>query len=91
MPIGVARLSLGRGGREGWPTPPAPAPTGLTFGEGGIASPRRGVRAPPPLAPGMAGRRRGAGAFIMGTGFGDWESIGACGSCGFDMCCTRLS
>lgn len=49
----------------GWGACP---PTGFAFGEGGIARPSLGVRAPPPdLPPGMAGRRRGTGEFIMGT------------------------
>lgn len=33
---------------------------GFWLGDGGIARPRRGVRAPP-LEPGMGGRRRGTG------------------------------
>lgn len=57
--MGVARCSVGRGGLEGaaigW------LPTGLALGDGGIARPSLGVRAPPFLAPGMAGRRRGTG------------------------------
>lgn len=71
------RVSFGRVGLEEgaaswggccWPAVP---PTAFALGEGGIARPSRGVRAPPPRAPGMAGRRRGAGAFIMGTGLED--------------------
>ena len=55
---------MGRGGREG----AAPGLlTGLALGEGGMARPRRGVRAPPGLGPPKAGRRRGAGEARDGT------------------------
>lgn len=41
--------------------------TGLADGEGGMARPRRGVRAPPlEREPGIGGRRRGAGEDILG-------------------------
>lgn len=72
--MGVARCSVGSGGLAaagcpGW------APTALTFGEGGIARPSLGVRAPP-RAPGMAGRRRGTGDAIWGAGLGvDKEGV----------------
>jgi hypothetical protein len=39
----------------------APFVTGLAFGDGGIERPSRGGPLPPGRAPGMAGRRRGAG------------------------------
>lgn len=41
--------------------------TGFWLGEGGIASPSRGVRAPPlfRIAPGIGGRRRGTGDDIV--------------------------
>ena len=39
---------------------PSPA-IGFWLGDGGIASPRRGVRVPLRFAPGIGGRRRGAG------------------------------
>lgn len=82
--MGVAICRTGSGGLEGiWSFggicsfggPAGGPPTGFTFGEGGIASPRRGVRAPPPRAPGMAGRSNGAGEDIKGTG------LGACDIC----------
>jgi hypothetical protein len=61
-PMGVARLSVGSGGLE-----EPVAPRGLAFGEGGIASPSLGVRAPPGRPP-MAGRREGGaeGSCIAG-------------------------
>lgn len=40
------------------------------MGDGGMARPSLGVRAPPGREPGIAGRRRGAGEDIMGTLFG---------------------
>ena len=75
LPIGVANCSRGgvgreegrggcvKGARSGTELLPA---TGFWLGDGGIASPRRGVLAPPPprLPPGMGGRRRGAGEDI---------------------------
>lgn len=62
LPIGVARCSVGSGGLEETAAGAPPwLPTGLAFGDGGMASPRRGGPRPL-LAPGMAGRRRGTGA-----------------------------
>lgn len=54
--------------RAGRPGGAGTFPTGLTLGDGGIASarPRRGVRGPERL-PGRAGRRSGTGADILGT------------------------
>jgi hypothetical protein len=61
---------MGRGGREDVGCPLAP-PTAFTLGDGGMASPSLGVRVPLlDLAPGMAGRRRGAGEERTGTGLG---------------------
>ena len=49
--------SGGRAGIDGWSV------SGFWLGEGGMASPRRGVRGPPALLfpPGIGGRRSGAG------------------------------
>jgi hypothetical protein len=64
LPIGVARWSMGRGGRLDW----APVPSGFTLGDGGMASPSRGVRAPlEERAPGMAGRSSGTGLDMLDT------------------------
>lgn len=46
-------------------------PRGFPLGEGGIARPSLGVRAPPERAPGIAGRSRGTGEDIMGTELGN--------------------
>ena len=78
LPMGVANCSRGSDGREGiepgicrvsppfcgWPMPL----TGLTFGEGGMASPNLiGVLAPPfARLPGIGGRSSGAGLDILG-------------------------
>lgn len=59
--MGVARCNVGRGGLEGAATGCPWLPRALALGDGGIASPSLGVRPPPLLAPGMAGRRRGTG------------------------------
>lgn len=68
----------------GWGAVP---PTGFAFGEGGMARPSLGVRAPPPgLEPGMAGRRRGTGEFIMGTEPGV-ERAGDGAPCGYRKHC----
>ena len=49
----------------------APFTTGLALGEGGMDRPRRGVRVPLWVrAPGMGGRRTGAGEDIAGGGLG---------------------
>ncbi len=69
LPIGVARCNVGSCGRPG-AAAPAP-PTGFTLGDGGIASPNLGVRAPPGLPPPRAGRSKGAGEDMVGMGFGD--------------------
>ncbi len=45
-------------------------PRGFPLGEGGIARPSLGVRAPLDRAPGIAGRSRGTGEDIMGTELG---------------------
>lgn len=88
LPMGVARCSVGSVGRAG--AAAAAAPTGLTFGEGGMASPSLGARAPPGLAPGIAGRSRGAGAEdedMLGIGLADGlEALGAfiAGDCQHD-------
>lgn len=92
LPFGVLMFSVGRAGREGfvgWLMPPGPAPTGFTLGDGGMARPSLGVRGPLLRPPPMAGRRRGAGVFIMGTGFGD--DIGAIASWGFICLCQDVS
>lgn len=75
LPEGVASCNLGgvgreegrggwvRGARSGMVLLPA---TGFWLGDGGMASPRRGVLAPPParFPPGIGGRSRGAGEDI---------------------------
>lgn len=64
--MGVATFRVGRCGRDG---PGCGAPTGLTFGDGGIARPNLGGR--PPLGrppPPIRAGRRGAGAGIVGMG-----------------------
>ena len=69
LPRGVARRNCGGAGRPdggackgGTPGAVALLPTGRWLGEGGMARPSCGVRAPPRrLAPGTGGRRRGAG------------------------------
>ena len=63
--MGVARCRVGSCGRDG---PGCGAPTGLTVGDGGMARPSLGVRPPLGRVPARAGRSRGAGADIMGTG-----------------------
>lgn len=63
--MGVARCRVGSCGR-----PPA-APTALTLGDGGMANPSLGVRAPLALPPARAGLRRGAGEDIRGIGLAD--------------------
>lgn len=65
--MGVARRSCGGVGRARfWPSL-VPFTTGLACGEGGIERPRRGVRLPLcERAPGMGGRRRGAGDDMAG-------------------------
>lgn len=77
--MGVARCRIGSGGRDDT-APPAPTaampPTGLTLGDGGIARPSRGVRVPLlERAPGMAGRRRGAGDDMMGMEDVGWRGV----------------
>lgn len=64
LPIGVATCTVSCG-RD---APPAGAPTGFTLGEGGIASPSLGVRAPLGLPPARAGRRGPGEADMMGIG-----------------------
>ena len=73
LPMGVATFKVGRCGRDG---PGCGAPTGLTFGDGGMARPNLGVRPPLGRAPARAGRR-GAGVDIMGTGLLVLEGAGA--------------
>ena len=52
--------------------------TAFWFGEGGIARPRRGVRGPLLLLPGIGGRSRGAGEFRgAGEGQGTCEDADA--------------
>jgi hypothetical protein len=86
LPIGVARCRIGRGGRLDW----LPAPSGFTFGEGGMASPSRGVRAPlEERAPGMAGRRRGTGLDMFGTV--PAEAVGSSEACMIQRTSTRQS
>ena len=71
MPRGVARRSCGGVGRAR--VRPSPLPLiGLACGDGGIERPRRGVRAPPwERAPGIGGRRRGAGEDMLECGVDD--------------------
>ena len=66
--MGVARRSWGSGGRASEAASVESFTTGRTLGDGGIESPRRGVRLP--LAdrfPGIGGRNRGAGEDILGA------------------------
>lgn len=63
--MGVARCRVGKGPLDGAACPGC-GPTALTLGEGGIARPNLGVRAPPRPPP-RAGRRKGAGEDIVGT------------------------
>lgn len=72
LPMGVARCRVGRGGLAGgWIVR---LPTGLTFGEGGMARPNLGAARP--RLPGMAGRRSGAGEFMIGTDIGVDAGVG---------------
>ena len=84
LPMGVARCSVGRGGLAGgWIVR---LPTGLAFGEGGMARPNLGAARP--RLPEMAGRMSGAGEFMIGTDMGvgraaeeedeDEEEAGCC-------------
>lgn len=76
LPMGVANDSLGGVGRadlcSGTPDSRGtlefccPSFKGLTLGDGGMASPSLGVRAPPPRFPGMGGRSNGAGEDMFG-------------------------
>src|SRR5689334_999110 len=89
--MGVARCRVGRAGREGAGCWAGWLPTALAFGEGGMERPSLGVRAPPPAflaPPPRAGRRRGAGGFMVGMfppgGVGDdrvgtWEKFKSVG------------
>jgi hypothetical protein len=67
VPMGVTRLSVGGPGLRGCGAfnvgMPSLAPfvTGLALGDGGIERPSRGGPLPPGRAPGIGGRRRGAG------------------------------
>lgn len=91
LPIGVARCRVGRGGLAGgWIVR---LPTGLAFGDGGMARPNLGAARP--RLPGMAGRRRGAGEFIIGTDIGvdagvgtaeEEEETGCCSGAGRLVC-----
>lgn len=69
-PRGVTTLSLGGWGRPcgmgGAMLPFASFATGRWFGEGGIDRPSDGGPLLPGRAPGMGGRRRGAGADMFG-------------------------
>lgn len=81
LPIGVANRNCGgvgrddgrcivaKGGRAGREGGSALLLTGFWLGEGGIASPRRGVLGPPLLrfAPGTGGLRSGAGDGVVDT------------------------
>ena len=68
--MGVARRSWGSGGRASDPASVESFTTGRTLGDGGIESPRRGVRLPPAdRFPGIGGRNRGAGEDILGAGY----------------------
>lgn len=72
LPMGVARCRVGRGGLAGgWIVR---LPTGLAFGDGGMARPNLGAARP--RLPGMAGRRRGAGEFMIGTDIGVDAGVG---------------
>lgn len=77
LPIGVAKRSCGGAGREegrcicasGGRLGTELLVTGFWEGDGGIASPSRGVRGPPllrPRPPGTGGLRRGAGEDVGG-------------------------
>ncbi len=67
--MGVANCNRGNDGLEPGicrDKPPVPW-MGLTFGEGGMARPSRGVLAPPFCRlPGIGGRSNGAGEDILG-------------------------
>ena len=74
LPIGVANCNLGSDGLDPIapgicserPAGAGPPLTGLTLGEGGMASPNLGVLAPLWRPPGIGGRNNGAGEDIAG-------------------------
>lgn len=67
LPIGVARCRVGRAGRDDPAAGPGALPTGFALGDGGMARPSLGVRAPPGRPP-VAGRRDGGADGNCGTG-----------------------
>lgn len=76
-PMGVTTLSLGGWGRA-WAFPLASLVTGRWLGEGGIERPSDGGPRRPGRAPGMGGRRRGAGADMFGCGCGEGPVLDDC-------------
>lgn len=77
-PMGVMMLSLGGCGRDCVRFPFASFVTGRWFGEGGMERPRDGGPLLPGRAPGMGGRRRGAGADMFGCGCGEGPLLDDC-------------
>lgn len=77
-PMGVTTLSFGGWGRDWRGFPFASFVTGRWFGEGGMERPRAGGPLLPGRAPGMGGRRRGAGADMSGSGCGEGPLLDDC-------------
>lgn len=77
-PMGVTTLSFGGWGRDCRALPFASFVTGRWFGEGGMERPREGGPLRPGRAPGMGGRRRGAGADMSGSGCGEGPLLDDC-------------
>jgi hypothetical protein len=81
LPIGVARCKVGKGGLDA----AGCAPTALALGEGGMAKPSLGVRAPALRPPASAGRSMGAGDASCGRALGVCNDAGVLeeeGGCG---------
>lgn len=74
-PMGVTTLSFGGWGRD---CPFASFVTGRWLGEGGMERPSEGGPRRPGRAPGMGGRRRGAGADMSGSGCGEGPLVDDC-------------
>jgi hypothetical protein len=75
---------VGKAGLDGaaWP---GCGPTALTLGDGGIARPNLGVRAPPRPPP-RAGRSKGAGEDIIGTDVGGVAREGGVETADDELC-----